>query len=105
MNKQTVMVYEIIETNIAVTSEDAQKLFAVIKHNIDNDIISILDFKDITTLTTAFLNESIGTLYNVAKPEKLSQLVKINPSTILPVQINKIIDVIQNAKKHQENTI
>lgn len=105
METQKIMVFEIIGSNIAVTSEDAKKLFSVIKNNIDNDTVSILDFENITTLTTAFLNESIGTLYNVAEPEKLSQLVKINPSTILPVQINKIVAVIDNAKKHRENLL
>lgn len=104
MKKNQVIVHDIIGTNIAVTSSDAQKLFVVLKNNIENGDESILDFSGITTLTTAFLNESLGTLYGVADSKTLARLVKYNPSSVLRVQVDKIIKVLKNSKEHNDET-
>ncbi|MBJ7675562.1 STAS-like domain-containing protein [Weissella confusa] len=99
IDKTIVKVSNVINSEIAVTNSDARTLFDLIQTNINNNVVSILDFSDIQTLTTAFLNISIGNLYSIAEPDDLSNLVQIDPEAIKPLQYEKVIEVIQNAKQ------
>lgn len=100
-NQEEIRVAEVINSEIAVTNADARTLFEEIKKNIDKNIVTVLDFSNIKTLTTAFLNISIGNLYSIAEPDTLKQLVKIDPNAIKPLQYEKVVEVIQNAgQKH-----
>jgi transcriptional regulator len=60
-----IKIYDIIEKNIAISTEDGQKVFAVIKKEIENRNEDIkLSFEGIDMLISHFLNESIGELYS-----------------------------------------
>ncbi|RHE73761.1 hypothetical protein DW718_00615 [Weissella cibaria] len=98
-NTITVKVADVINSEVAVTNSDALVLFDEIKSNIDKQTVSVLDFSNIKTLTTAFLNLSIGNLYSIAEPDVLSKFVRINPNAIKPLQYEKVVEVIQNAKQ------
>ncbi|MBS0950378.1 STAS-like domain-containing protein [Weissella minor] len=97
-----VNIFEIINSDVAVTDESAQKLFETLVKNIDNGDVSTLDFSGISTIITAFLNISIGNLYDVTDAATLSRLIKIDPSTITSAQYNNLLDVISNAKEKAE---
>ena len=100
--EKIINVADVIDGKVAVTSDDAIVVFNILKHNIEENVISVLDFTGISTLTTSFLNESIGTLYNVANAQTIASLVKVNPKSLRPIQYRNILSVIENAKQKQE---
>lgn len=103
METKVIDVMDVIGKSVAVTTTDAKKLHDLLVSNINQGIKSDLDFGRITTLITAFLNESIGTLYSVATEDELNTLITVNKKTTTPRQYNRIIDVLNNAKrKHNE---
>jgi len=63
-DKITISVFEIVGNGFCVASEDGQKIFDQVKtafkaaQNVD------ISFKNVTSLTSAFLNTSIGQLYS-----------------------------------------
>jgi hypothetical protein len=62
---QTVNVKDIILKNIAMSTEDGQKLFLVLYNLLKQEKVQKvqLSFEDIDILISHFLNESIGKLY------------------------------------------
>ncbi|MCT0041414.1 DUF4325 domain-containing protein [Weissella confusa] len=99
METKLIDVMEVIGKPVAVTSPDALKLHNLLVTNIKSGIKSELDFGRITTLITAFLNESIGTLYSVATEDELNTLISVKKGTVTAKQYNRIHDVLDNAKK------
>ncbi len=73
-----VKVHDIIQKNIAISTEDGKKVFEVLKNEITkgNDDI-IVSFKNIDMLISHFLNESIGELYSYFGKTKWNLLDKI----------------------------
>lgn len=60
-----IKIYDIIEKNIAISTEDGQKVFEVIKKEIENGNEDIrISFEGVDMLISHFLNESIGELYS-----------------------------------------
>lgn len=62
-----------INSPYAVTSEDGEAIFEVVKELLEQDLSFTLDFSEITVLTTAFLTSSIGHLSIVFSPELLNK--------------------------------
>jgi transcriptional regulator len=60
---QTVNVVDVIQKNIAMSTEDGQKLFEVLYDLLKNKEKVQLSFANIDILISHFLNESIGGLY------------------------------------------
>jgi hypothetical protein len=98
-----ILIKEIIQSDLAVTSIKGEMVFKIIKDNIEKDEVSVLNFEGIKTLTTAFLNVAIGQLYDVNTPEELRRLVKINPN-VNESHLKKITLVLSNSKEKRENT-
>jgi hypothetical protein len=97
-----VLVKEIIQSETAVTSVKAELVFEVLKTNIKNGEISVLDFTGVKSLTTAFLNIAIGQLYDLESPDKLTQMVKIRKDSVSDEHMKKIIRVLSNSKEKRE---
>jgi len=51
-----------IDSPYAISSEDGEAIFGVVKEFLEHGSSLTLDFSEITVLTTAFLNSSIGQL-------------------------------------------
>ncbi len=58
------IVKNIIDSDIAVATDAGDKVFNEIVHHLSKQHAVILDFNEITILTTAFLNAAIGQLYS-----------------------------------------
>lgn len=97
-----VSVKKIIQSETAVTSVKAKMVFEVLKKNIQEGQISVLDFTGIKALTTAFLNIAIGQLYDLESPAKLTQMVKIKRNSVSDEHMKKIIRVLTNSKEKRE---
>ena len=89
---------KLINSNLAVTSENADIVFKAISDSMKNKEKVIIDFSGIKTLTTAFLNIAIGKLYAVATSEELNRYISFDVSTLTDFQKSKIRLVQQNAK-------
>lgn len=99
-----VVVSNVIEGSIAVTAEKGQLLYNELEKNIKNNEISILDFSNISDLISAFSNVAIGKLYDIATPEELNRLVKVDPQTLHPTDRKTIERSLKNSKKKREQS-
>jgi len=78
-----IKIHDIIDKNIAISTDDGQKVFEVIKKEIEggNENIKI-SFDGIDMLISHFLNESIGELYSHFGKSKWDVLDKIEYTDI-----------------------
>ncbi|PIB37417.1 hypothetical protein BFP72_05395 [Reichenbachiella sp. 5M10] len=61
----------------AVSTEDGNEIFGLIKKDFDAGQVVILDFSGIEILTTAFLNAALGQLYSAYSSEQLNARLKL----------------------------
>lgn len=99
---QTIFVKDVIGDTLAVTSEKGEKVFVILKHNIENKTRTTLDFDGITDLISAFSNTAIGQLYDVADSETLRDLIKVNPSTLHPADRCTIERSLKNSRSKRK---
>lgn len=60
-----VKIRDIIDKNIAISTEDGKKVFEILKNKIEkNESDVVVSFKGVDMLISHFLNESIGELYS-----------------------------------------
>lgn len=97
-----VKISEIIGDNLAVTADKGEKVFEVLKQNIENNEESILDFTGITDLISAFSNVALGKLYDISEPSKLNELIKVKPDSLHPDDRKTIEKSLKNSKKKRE---
>lgn len=89
---------EYIGTPSAITQESGDLVYEVICESINASEIIELDFKDIESMISSFLNNAIGKLYKDYSSEEISKYLKfVNlPSEKIPT-VNMVIN---NAKKY-----
>ncbi len=73
----TLRIYETIGGNLAVASEDGQKVFGLLMKALQDGRDVQLSFVNIDTLTSAFLNAAIGQLYGTFKEEFIRQHLSV----------------------------
>lgn len=98
-----IKIHDIVGSNIAVTAKSGQQVFDEIKDYVKEDEPVVLDFSGVDTLTTAFLNTSIGQLYDLKSGEELRELVKLQKNTISESHRKKIVLVLSNSKEKRDN--
>nr|DAJ07174.1 MAG TPA: protein of unknown function DUF4325 [Caudoviricetes sp.] len=101
--EKTLVIKDQIKTNLAITSEKARRIEEIVLESVKNKQQIELDFSGIDTLTTAFLNVAIGSLYTKYNPTILNKYVHIKASSLTPFQQSKIQLVMQNAKAKLSN--
>lgn len=84
-----------------ITSEEGEPIYKMIYESLLKDEDVTLDFKDVTFLTTAFLNVIIGALYKHYTSEQLQQ--KLHVQNINAETAARIKKVTTNAKAFYEN--
>ena len=98
----TLFIKDVIGDSLAVTSVKGDKVFDILKANIENNEETTLDFEGITDLISAFSNHAIGQLYDVADAETLKKLIKVNPDTLHPADRRTIERSIKNSKNKRK---
>ena len=98
----TLFIKDVIGDSLAVTSVKGDKVFDILKANIENKEKTTLDFEGITDLISAFSNHAIGQLYDVADAETLKELIKVNPDTLHPADSRTIERSIKNSKNKRK---
>ena len=78
-----VKIRDIIDKNIAISTEDGKKVFEILKNKIERSKSDVVvSFKGIDMLISHFLNESIGELYSYFDKSKWDILDKIEYTDI-----------------------
>lgn len=100
-----IVIKNIIESDLAVSSEVGQKVLKTIETNIGNNISMDIDFTGIKSLTTAFLNVAIGELYKDRNREDLNKYVKIDARTLTRLQAQKVKMVMDNSREKYSTSL
>ena len=98
MEKKNIRIVDIVGGNAAVSTEDGNDLFKEISKFLDREIIVNLDFTNIDTMTSTFLNAAIGQLYSKYKSEYLQKYLKV--LNLEEVDRELLIRVIERAKEY-----
>ena len=98
----TLFVKDVIGDTLAVTSDKGDKVFAILKANIEKNEQTTLDFEGITDLISAFSNHALGQLYDVADAETLKELIKVNPSTLHNADRRTIERSLRNSRNKRK---
>ncbi len=101
MNTVRINISKEIGSPSALTREQGKIIYDKINNYIENDTFVILDFIEIESLITPFLNVSIGKLYE----KYTSEIIKkyINIINIPEGKASSFNLVIENAKKYYSN--
>jgi len=101
----TIKVKEVIEKNIAMSTEDGKKLYDKLHYELLNSKEKItLTFQGIDILISHFLTESIGKLYGTFKDwEKLDISIEITDLEKDDMELLKKT-IIPNSKNHFKDT-
>lgn len=97
----TIKINDHITLNQGITSEEGEPIYKLIVGSLSKNEDVTLDFKDVTFLTTAFLNVVIGTLYKDYTSEQLQS--KLHVQNINDETAARIKKVTTNAKAFYEN--
>ena len=78
MNKKLPLsVFEIVGNPLCVASSDGQQVFERLEAALTEERNVTLSFRNVTTLTSAFLNAAIGQLYGKFSEEKIRSLLNV----------------------------
>lgn len=95
-----VIVREVVGVN-CVTSEDGEKVFALIHPELEWGRPVELDFTGVRVIVSLFLNAAVGRLLEDIKTDDLNRLLKVSN---LPPGGSEILErVIENAKDYYLN--
>jgi len=95
--KVTISVYELTGSPLCVASDDGQKVYDQIAEAIPNRAV-ILSFKNVTGLTSAFLNAAIGQLYGPFDHKRIRERLEI--VDIEPDDLALLKRVVETAKQY-----
>ncbi len=72
-----ISIFEVVGSPLCVTSSDGQKVYQRLAAALKADRDILLSFRNVTTLTAAFLNASIGQLYGTFNEKHIRDLLKV----------------------------
>ncbi len=98
-----IIIKDVIGSELAVSTENGAKVFALIDKYLKEGKSVTLDFSGISIMITAFLNAAIGSLYS--KKEYTGELLneRIKLENVEPEDVTLFKDVIQRAKEYFSN--
>lgn len=102
MGKPIVLITkDIIGSDSAISTDDGDKLFKRVKKALDNNAKVTISFKNISLITSAFLNASIGQLYGHFDSTFLNKHLTI--TDIQTPDLDTLKLVIERAKDYFKN--
>jgi len=101
MERKKVSIFDVVGGKAAVSTEDGERLFETIIAFLEKDFEVVLDFANIETLITTFLNAAIGQLYSKYDSPFLKEHLKV--SNLQPEDRERMIKTIERAKEYFEN--
>ncbi|MCD8417977.1 STAS-like domain-containing protein [Tenacibaculum finnmarkense genomovar finnmarkense] len=98
-----IKIFEIIKTDFAVTTDNGNKIFKLIDENLSLGHSVEIDFSEIKTMTTAFLNSAVGQLYSREKYNSTFLNKHISLIGFKDSHLSLIKMVIERAKEYFED--
>lgn len=100
MNK-IINIAEIIESPSALTQEQGEKIYSMLADSINQKEDITLDFGDVESMISPFLNTAVGKLYGLFSEETINTYLHFKNFPKIKQSTLKI--VIDNAKKYYSN--
>ena len=91
-----ISIFEVVGSPLCVASGDGQKVYDRLSTAFEKDRHVALSFRNVTTLTSAFLNAAIGQLYGTFSEEQIRNLLKVEDAEQDDLALLK--RVVDNAK-------
>ena len=91
-----ISIFEVVGSPLCVASGDGQKVYDRLSTALEKDRCVALSFRNVTTLTSAFLNAAIGQLYGTFSEEQIRDLLKVEDAEQDDLALLK--RVVDNAK-------
>lgn len=77
VNSLLISVFEVVGSPLCVASDDGQKVFNRLSIALEKKKSVTLSFRNISALTSAFLNAAVGQLYGQFDEEHIRNLLKV----------------------------
>ena len=97
----TIAIFEVIGSPLCVASGDGQKVYQRLAAVLEEYRRVALSFRNVTTLTAAFLNAAIGQLYGTFSEEQIRSLLKVEDME--PEDRELLKRVVETAKLYFKN--
>lgn len=91
-------IFEVVGSALCVASGDGQKVYEQINTALKADRNVVISFRNVTTLTSAFLNAAIGQLYGEFEEGKIRSRLKVEDAEKDDLILLK--RVVDNAKRY-----
>lgn len=91
-------IFEIIGSSACVASSDGQKIYDRLAAAFKEEKSVTLSFRNVTILTSAFLNAAIGQLYGSFTDDEIRSLLKVQD--IQPDDLELLKRVVDTAKQY-----
>ena len=93
------IVKEVIDSVSASSPNKAKLLLNTLCDAVASKRTTSVDFAGLSIITTAFLNTSIGELYSLYDVNELDKYIRLDTSSLSPLQKERIQMVVKNAKQ------
>ncbi len=93
-----ISVFEVVGSPLCVASSDGQKLHDRLAAALDQGCRVSLSFRNVSTLTSAFLNAAVGQLYGAFDEQRIRALLKVEDMEADDVALLK--RVVGTAKRY-----
>jgi hypothetical protein len=97
-NGVTISVYEVVGSALCVASSDGEKVHERIATALHDDQRVALSFRNVSTLTSAFLNAAVGQLYGQFRDEQIRALLSVE--NMEPDDLALLKRVVETAKEY-----
>ena len=98
MEHKIINIFDIVGGKAAVSTEDGERLFETISAFLQKDFEVVLDFVNIETLITTFLNAAIGQLYSKYDSPFLRKHLSVRG--LQPEDKERMVRTIERAKEY-----
>ena len=98
MERKIINIFDVVGSKAAVSTEDGDRLFETINAFLEKDFEVVLDFANIDTLITTFLNAAIGQLYSKYDSPFLREHLSV--SNLQPEDRVRMVKAIERAKEY-----
>lgn len=94
----SISVFAVVGSPYCVASGDGEKVFELLANGLREGKSVVLSFRNVTALTSAFLNAAVGQLYGVIPESRIPQLLSVED--IAPDDEELLRRVVETAKEY-----
>lgn len=98
---ERVSVFEVVGDALCVASDDGQRVHDCLSTALKDNRNVALSFRNVTTLTPAFLNTAVGQLYGTFSEDRIRSLLRVEE--LSPDDLVLLESVVDTAKQYFED--